>query len=81
VNILAFGTGMELQLGQFGAGWLGMSLQPSSTSQWQQIFDEGGRSLGYMAVPVSARRWRIGQQVSHTSWFRTAATPVHWEDR
>lgn len=79
MNIMMFGTGMELMLGQFAAGWLGVSLSPSSTWQWRQIFDQGGRSLGYLAVTAAARRWsRAGHKVSHTSWFRTTATPVEW---
>lgn len=83
MNIMMFGTGMELMLGQFAAGWLGVSLLPSSTWQWQQIFDQGGRSLGYLAVTATARRWSSvsGHRVTHTSWFRTAATAVRWGER
>jgi hypothetical protein len=80
MNILAFGTGMELTLGYFNAGWVGLSLAPSSAWQWREIFDDGGRSLGWIAMPSTPRRWSsAGHKASHTSWFRTTATPVHWE--
>ena len=83
MNIMCFGTGMEIMLGQFTAGWLGVSLAPSATWEWRQIYSEGGRSIGYLAVTAAARRWSSisGHRATHTSWFRTSATPVSWREQ
>lgn len=55
-SILAFGTGIPLQLGQFDAGWWGVPERPVAIVRWRQLTQRPLR-LSWQPVPRPKTEW------------------------
>ena len=85
-DILAFGTGMNIELGQHDAGWVGMTLDISPTD-WSVDPEPGGMQIelgffsvgGNTGVPAERVGWQQPQRPARVSWMRATGKPVDWE--
>ena len=90
-DILAFGTGMTVELGQYGAGWLGMTVGVAPRDEWSAEPETGGMRLemGHFSVGSGWRgtgvagepvQWSVPQRPARARWVQSSGKPVDWED-
>ena len=56
MNILAFGTGMRLDLGQFDADWTGAAVTVNRLA-WRPLVQTG--TLRWYTLPVREPHWEV----------------------